>query len=321
MSGTSLATVGSFVNRSPNFLVYGYSSGSTSTPIVYSSKNGITYTTVNTGITSLDNTQGGYGQAAIGGGKLVLFPGNGNKSYASSDGINFTSGTLPGGSAVWWRGAVYGGKKYFATTVNNGNNTQAAISNDGINWTSITMPVVNENWSIYPAFWNGKFYTLGYTGNWASTADGITWSSGALPAGANNNGWAVGTSPSYVWAVSTQGTGRVMYSSNGSTWNTNTNIPNYSYTSCAYGNGRYVALERNNYAVWSTDLNTWNTVSMPSAQYIWTQVIWTGTYFVALSGNNNATTAIAYSTNGASWTQVNLGISAFYQNIGNINAY
>ena len=125
---------------------------------------------------------------------------------SSDDGITWTPRTISNHS---WRKVMFGNGIFIATP-NSGIN--CAISSNGTSWTDSTMPTA-AFW--YAGVWNGSvFCVLGY-GKWATTTDGVNWSSGNMPE----------TSAAY-WSIATNGSrfvtvtlfGQIYYSDDGQTW-------------------------------------------------------------------------------------------------------
>jgi len=89
-------------------------------------------------------------------------------------------------------------------------------------------------------------------------------------------------------------------------------IPASTYSSMAYGSGRFVAIASGTTAAFSTDGISW-TASVLPASTTWTSITYGNGLFVAVS----STTAItAYSVDGATWYGSNLTISANYVKYG-----
>lgn len=94
------------------------------------------------------------------------------------------------------------------------------------------------------------------------------------------------------------GTAKVIYSSNGSTWTTSSTLPrSTSWGPIAYGNGKFVLLTSSatGYAAYSSDGITWS--SSTTSSIAWSKVIYANGKFVAV-GNS----AIATSIDGITWT-------------------
>ena len=103
-------------------------------------------------------------------------------------------------------------------------------------------------------------------------------------------------------AVAIGGTNRVMYSSDGLTWQPAT-APEQSWQDVAYGNGKYVAvsLDGNKRVMYSTDAITWSIsgVTTPGSD-AYSSVTYGDGKFVAVS--RDGTKQVIYSTDGISWT-------------------
>lgn len=140
---------------------------------------------------STDGLSWTQGLSILGGvGTKLLAYGNGifvavstnNKSYISSDGINWTEYSItspPYGANALWSVLGYGGGKFvmFAS-----GSQYMAISTDGINWTVKELPA-SSNW-ISVAYGNGKFVVISGSNNSITaltSSDGETWSKDILP--------------------------------------------------------------------------------------------------------------------------------------------
>ena len=100
----------------------------------------------------------------------------------------------------------------------------------------------------------------------------------------------------------------VLYSSDGTTWNTSTMPSTKYWSAAAYGNGKYVALTWNtDTAAYSTDGITWNNATLPSS-VMWTSVAYGNGKFIAVSRINEVG---AISTDGETWTALTTPPYAF----------
>lgn len=202
----------------------------------------------------------------------------------STDGINWTLGKLP--FAGDWRGITYGDGKFVAVCYGrqDGKGTPDAVySTDGINWTETTVGEVGDNLEAV-AYGNGKFVTFGYI--------------------AGNNGDRTG-----------------YYSTDGINWNTTTlpYVPvSTQYTDITFGNGKFVAMTRENYCcVYSNDGITWNNMKMSSEQH-WYAVTYGNDKFVAVATYNvtaDKASVCAYSTDGINWTEMSMPKDAYWHDI------
>lgn len=165
----------------------GYTS---STPTSATSTDGITWTprTMPSSERWSAVTYGNGRYVAISGG-----PTNSNVAAYSTDGINWTTSALP--QSTTWTSITYGNGIFVAVS----RNTIAATSPDGVTWTERTLPstgsftISNNSTGIPGGGWTSVCYgnnlfvltcsgqgTLG-TNVYATSIDGITWTSRTLP--------------------------------------------------------------------------------------------------------------------------------------------
>ncbi len=184
-----------------------------------------------------------------------------------------------------WYSVTYGDDKFVAVAQNGTN--QVMYSTDGISsWTAAAAPEAND--------WRSVTY-----GETSSATGGISIGTGLFV------------------AVSTVGTYRVMYSTNGSTWLSATAVQNNEWISVTYGNGRFVAIAQNgtggDLVMYSTDGINWVGKTPPEANS-WTSVTYGGGTFVAVS--QNGTHRVMYSTNnGFSWDTASAANDNWWQSV------
>jgi VCBS repeat-containing protein len=124
---------------------------------VSTSPDGVTWT-YNSNLPSASNS---WTSVAFGNGLFVAVSGQyGSSSIAatSSDGINWTSQTLP--ASAPWRSVTYA-NGYFVAVASSG--TVAATSPDGVTWTARTMAGYSSDMWYSVAYGNGTCVALGYT--------------------------------------------------------------------------------------------------------------------------------------------------------------
>ena len=224
----------------------------------------------------------------------------------SSDGITWSSSTLPAGSNGLGS-AVFGEDKFVAITAVTTN--EAAYSTDGITWTATTLPSAG-NWSSL-SYGGGKFIAIRYGSNVAAySIDGITWTATTMPASAN-------------WLSATYGDGKFVaialessanaYSTDGITWTAGTMPTAYRWQNVAYGGGKFVAIvnDSTNFA-YSSNGSTWTLGSMPYSYEDWSKVAYGDGKFVALI---NGSSKSAYSLDGVSWTASSMPSSQYWSAI------
>ncbi len=232
---------------------------------------------------------------AYGNGKFVA-TGNGSNLAISSDGINWTSGTMP--ESDYWETLIYGNGKFIAAGTNG---DHVAVSSDGISWTGGTMPPPHPSyftWAWQIAYGNGMFVALGGD-QFATSSDGINWATSSLPTSAAN--WS-----SFIYAngifVGTNNNSHTIESSDGINW-TAENVPSpmNSGTAIVYGNNMFIligsdSLGHNRFATSSDGIN-WSLGNSPTIDS-WSSIAYGNGTFIAV-GNPEE---FGESLNGNDWT-------------------
>ena len=191
--------------------------------------------------------------------------GPGDKVWTSTDGLTWTSRTMPANGYGF--NFVTNGTTVVGTTQSNGSNTVHNIvfysADNGITWSLKAFATSTTGWAPL-AYGNGRYV--------------------ALPAGTGT-----GSVASNVTSYSTDG---------GLTWTGATTSATINWNFLVYGN-KFVGLANNNAtSTTSTDGITWASVTMPSAS-AWSSLIWTGTMYIV----NIANSATYYtSTDAVTWT-------------------
>lgn len=185
--------------------------------------------------------RGATGLGSIAG--FLVVSDNPNTSRVTTDGINWTSGTLPSGG---WTSVTFG-PGLNAVAVNSGNG--AATSGDAVTWTTITMPA--SGWS-HVAYGNGLFIACNGTSQIATSPTGAVWTLRNLPAGATGfrSAW-----DGRQWLVIGV-TGTAATSPDGVTWTQTATQPVPSSYGIASGDGVTVATQKG-YAAATSDGLTW----------------------------------------------------------------
>ena len=101
-----------------------------------------------------------------------------NNSYFaySTDGINWTEGTISNTGRIWFS-ICYGNGKYVAVALDT---NYFAYSMDGITWTEGTISDTSRNWHSV-CYGNDKFIAVANnSNNFAYSYDGITWTEGMI---------------------------------------------------------------------------------------------------------------------------------------------
>ncbi len=216
-----------------------------------------------------------YYTIAYGDSKFVAVA-SGNNCYYSTDGVTWTSATMPNGS---WKSVCYGNGKFVAVTGGTSVNV-AAYSTDGINWTQTTLPI-SANWKSV-CYGNGKFVAVATNNNTtAYSEDGINWTQTTLPTRAD-------------WVSVCYGNGKFVAVANGPGGGTSgpTTI-----------------------AAYSEDGIIWAQIVMPTSAY-WKSVCYGNGKFVAVCGNSSIRSAIAaHSEDGITWTQIAMPTSEYWYSV------
>jgi hypothetical protein len=189
--------------------------------------------------------------------------------------------------------------------------------------------------SITSAAWTSQAYGNGYYVGVAGTApgtttagystNGTTWTVGStLPASVNWSAVAAGViSGSWYYVAVSTGSSSSAYSTNGTSWSSMSGLVVGNWNCIAYGNngttGYFMIVNSGNNGCYiSTSGTSWTvTGNLPSSS-TWSCLaygvgpkIW-----VALAGGTNSTNIIAYSTsNGTSWLQTTLPVSANWTSV------
>lgn len=177
-----------------------------------------------------------------------------NHSLVSSDGVTWTSGTMPGTfESVTWSPTL----NIFAAC----GSGLVATSTDGLVWTLRTAPASGWGRVLWVPFVS-KFVMCGNggTANFAYSADGITWTT----ATGGNAGDGLAHNGAVIVSVC-QGAATACVSVNGTSWSTPVAIPT-APRSVAFGNGTFAALGNNlNFrAIYSGDGIDWSYQLMES---------------------------------------------------------
>ena len=238
---------------------------------------------------------------------------SGGGTFTSDNSINYDWISRASPADYIWFGITYGAGLFVAIGYN-GSDKSVATSPDGINWTLRTTP--GSGWRSV-VYGNGVFVAVGdagVTNRIMTSTDGISWTAinqftttGYLYVA---YGLVNGTTPTFV-AVGHNGTNnRIIYSTNnGVTW---TGITTYdvAFYSCAFGNGRFVALSADApYALYSSNGISWTQTTVFQVGHDWNAVTYANGLFVAVSGSlgngtggQNLISRVATSPDGITWT-------------------
>ena len=226
-------------------------------------------------------------------------------------GLNWTNVTAPAAGNLL--AVDYADGRYVAVS----DTGSALASTDAATWAPVTLFTSNvstDHLKAYAITHSGNTYVAAgaisaapyttSTGAVATSADGVTWTMGALPSGSTPiHGLVVGTR-----LVGLGESGHLYSSTNGQSWAALTTLtsaaggpPIGTFNAGAVGNGNYVIVGDNGYIGFSTDSVAWLSapvISANNAGVTLRGITWTGTQFVAVGDN----AAIATSTDGTHWS-------------------
>lgn len=224
---------------------------------------------------------------------------SGDRVMTSTDGVTWTRSALAGTAQGY--GVTYGepgGTPRFVAARDDG---RIWTSDDATTWTQQTTPVTSHGWQAL-AYGNSTYVVVGRAPGAfrsMSSSDGITWSTGDLPA--------------YEWTSVTYGAGtfvavssggQVATSSDGATWTPQTTgVVANAWTSVTYGGGLFVAVSSSgtgNRVMTSPNGITW-TPGASAADNNWNSVTYGGGTFVAV-GSSGTGNRVMTSTDGVTWT-------------------
>ena len=179
-----------------------------------------------------------------------------------------------------------------------GSGTNLLTSPDGITWTARTAGTAIFN---YAAFGAGVYVVVGASGAVFSSPDLVTWTSRS--AGAQTFNDVIFANGVFV-AV---GASNAVYSStDGITWTLRTATG--TFNRIIYANSLFVAIGNSGVIFTSPDGTTWTSrtsgISTP-----FTDIVWTGSLFCAVTGGLSGQAGIVTSPDGITWTNVNIGDS------------
>ena len=238
---------------------------------------------------------------AVGQNLFVAVSGS-SAAASSTDGITWTTRTLPSSSA-WNAVTVNPNTGIFVAVAGGAASTVAASSTDGITWVARTLP--SASWytcTVNPT--TGIFVALSRASTVAaSSTDGFTWTARTLPF--TSSFWdAVAVNPNTgIFAAVAQGTDAAS-STDGITWVARTMPTNSTWYGCAVNpnTGIFVAVANNSTAAASsTDGITWTARTLPSISN-WISVTANPTTGVFVTVANGPSTVAASSTDGITWT-------------------
>jgi len=259
-------------------------------------------------------TDGLWESVAYGNGVYVAVADS--RIMSSTDGINWTARTAPGGK---WVSVTYGNGLFVAVSGSNLNNgNQIMTSPDGINWTLRATPN-NNQYLWYSVNYGNGLYVAAAFGVVMTSPNGINWTIRTAAAG---NEWRSVTFGNGLFvAVASSGLidgglggniNRVMTSTDGITWTIRPASFDAAWNTVTYGNGIFVAVAYSGTAhriMTSPDGSVW-TLRTPPVVNRWTSVTYGNGLFVAVaeggtgfSGSDGiAENNVITSPDGITWT-------------------
>ena len=188
-----------------------------------------------------------------------------------------------------WYGITYGDGKWVSVSGTGTNRVQYSID-DGLTWTAASAADQSQ--------WADVAYAPEHI------AHPITWTSASAT---EQNQWkSVTYGNGKFVAISSNGTNRVMYSTDGISWTAATltepaTTTNY-WNTITYADGKYVALAATgtNRAMYSTDGINWTASATAPEANQWTDITYGDGKFVAVS--QDGTNRVTYSSDGINWT-------------------
>ena len=235
-------------------------------------------------VTTLDTSS--WKGVVYGDGKYVAV--NYENFAYSTDGINWTYGTLP----ISASGIAYGNGMYCAYGYSD---TNVCYSTDGINWNTASTNYNSNKFSIY--FLNDKFFiSAGYA--ILSSSNCTSWSKFELGESCTLYGGAYGNG---VYIMS--GYGDTFISTNGTSWTKTTALSTTeNYGSIFFVDGKFIAIAHgttsygaSNKIAYSTNGTSWTYGTLPiSAKWVEGSYC-NGTFMIA------GYRSLAYSNDGVNW--------------------
>lgn len=245
----------------------------------------------------------GFNKLAFGNGVFVAVASSGTGCSSSTDGINWTSRTMP--ASYQWSDVAFSGSIFVAVAFNAVSGVcVVATSSDGATWTQRTTPF---NWANI-AYGNGVFATNTYTPTTTlltggTSTDGVNWTvRNSLNTGTNYNSLAFGNGV-FVGTSSTinSGTtsGRAISSTDGWSWTSYVLPYTTTWAGVDFSNGKFFAWTSTTQAATTTNGTTWSAVAVPAGSG--PSAYGTNGWVMVKQG---AGTTISFSANGTSWQTV-----------------
>ena len=241
-----------------------------------------------------------WSSMAYGNGYWIALANAGQTAAVSSDGLTWTSITLP--SAQTWSAIAYGNGYWVA--IASGYGYAAVSKSNGAGWRTFALPS-STTWSSI-TYGNGIFVAIATGTNTAaySTNYGTTWSSATLPG--SNLTWSSVTYGNGIFVVVASGSSTSAYSATGSSWTSSTLPFSSTWSSITYGQQTFVAVSSSSKVpAYSQDGKTWSSSNIAISA---TVVVYGQGVFTAL--NSGSTTAYT-SEDCLQWTQQTVVAQAY----------
>ena len=175
-----------------------------------------------------------------GNGKYVVM-GNGTSYFYSTNGTNWTAGTMPGANTEKWYVAFGNGRFVAVRNVSSDTGgTQAAYSEDGVDWTEVELPI-KSTWNSI-AYGNGKFVIK----DWYNThcilysEDGVNWTQATIPSSGITEDFHYLFYVNGLFMITTYNN-ELLYSKDGVNWSVSPDTLPGELLGIAYGDSKYVA--------------------------------------------------------------------------------
>lgn len=256
-------------------------------------------------------SQSGYSNPlqgiAYGNGIFLTVQYNGNRAFKSQYGKSWekTAQDMPELDSIQTHAGIAYGSGKFVVPISSSN--KALYTTDGDSWTECTLPVTS-GWRTI-AYGDSKFVILPYNDTIALySSDGVNWQQTTLPANAQFSEKVIYANGKFV-AV---GSNLALYSYDGVEWIKAT-APNANWNDVAYGNGKYLAVNRNHltspYAMYSEDGIEWTETSF-NPNISWNNITFGDGIFI-VSGLSSNAPEISYSEDAENFFTAPLPISGF----------
>jgi hypothetical protein len=231
---------------------------STANNVSAQSVDGLNWTPVELSIS------GAWSNLAYGNGVFVLLGRSLTQDFAySTDGVNFTLGTLP--SKQWWYGPRFCHDRFFIY-----HDKEGAYSFDGINWTTFTITKDNAqvDLSTRIAYGNDLYVMAGSAGQIFYSTDGATWKYATTLSRYPDNNQAMSDVLfcDDVFVILPSNNGDIIaYSTDGKYWTYGQTADHKSNWVGLYADGRVLMVDGSSrYAAYSDDGIYWGVFVLPT---------------------------------------------------------